>query len=117
VRRLATALAGDEPLLALAVLHGGSVAAVTPERLLVAGAESVESRPATTSPPDVAHEQRPGQLAATLELVRAAGGGSEPPPVSAEAARLLRSLAELRDAGILSAAEYEAKRLLVLRRA
>jgi hypothetical protein len=117
VRRLATALADDEPLLALAVLHGGSVAAVTPERLLVAGSERVESKPATTNAPEVAAEQRPGQLAATLDLVRAAGGGSEPPPVSPEAERLLRSLAELRDAGILSVAEYEAKRLLVLRRA
>jgi hypothetical protein len=117
VRRLATALADDEPLLALAVLHGGSVAAVTPERLLVAGPDTVESEPATANPPDVAAEQRRGRLAATLDLVRAAGGGGDPQPVSAQSARLLCSLAELRDAGIVSAAEYEAKRLLVLRRA
>jgi len=117
VQRLASALGDGEPLLALAVLSGGSVAAVTPERLLVAGADAVDSRSAAAAAPDVALEQRPGQLAAALELVRAAGGGDEPAPVSPEAARLLRSLDELRDAGILSAAEYEAKRLLVLRRA
>jgi hypothetical protein len=116
VRRLARVLGDDEPLLALATTPGGAVAAVTPVRLLVGGPDGVEARPPSAAPPDGLLERRPGRLAAALELVLAAGAASgEPDRLAGDAADLLGSLGRLRDAGILSAAEYEAKRALVLR--
>ena len=70
VRRLAGALGADEPLLALAAA-GEAVAAVTPERLLIADAHAVEALPPSGAPPDGLAERVPGRLAATLELVGA----------------------------------------------
>ena len=115
VRRLAAELGDDEPLLALAVDPSGIVAAVTPERLLRAGPDDVSAAPPAAAPPDGLAERRPGQLAAALELVVAAGSPGESETAERDTAELLVSLARLRDAGILSAAEYDAKRLLVLR--
>ena len=59
-----------------------------------------------------------GRLGAVAELVVAAGGGGGAATrAAADPASLLRALAELRDAGLLTPAEHEAKRDEVLRRA
>jgi hypothetical protein len=113
-RRLGAELGDDEPLLALSLTTNGTLAAVTPRRLVLAREDGLETRPPDVAPPGAPIERRPGDLAAALELVRAAGT-VEPPRPSGEEAELLAALDRLRDAGILGAAEYEAKRLLVLR--
>jgi Short C-terminal domain len=116
VRRLLAELREDEPLLALAATDDG-VAAATPRRVL-----SATGAATAAGDPDVAaHERRAGRLAAVVELVRAAGPREEPDaPPSATAAddpvELLRRLGELRDRGVLSADEFEAKKAELLRR-
>ena len=125
MRRLIGALNEREPLLALAATDAGVVAA-TPERVLVAGAGPVASHRADSVPADDlagASEQRPGRLAETIDLVRAARPDSMPGPAPASAAaaaddpvELLRRLGELRDRGVVSAAEFDAKKAELLRR-
>ena len=116
VRRLATELRDDEPLLALALAGAaGTVVAVTPERLLLAGPSDVSARPPAVPAPEGLVERRPGRLAAALELVVAAGASAAEASVPENVADLLRSLEKLRDAGVLSVTEFDAKRMLVLR--
>ena len=125
MRRLIGALNEREPLLALAATDAGVVAA-TPERVLVAGAGPVAShRPDNVPADDLAGaaEQRPGRLAETIDLVRAARPDSMPGPAPASAVAatddpvdLLRRLGELRDRGVVSAAEFDAKKAELLRR-
>ena len=106
MQALAAELGAGEPILALAA-DRGEVTAATPRRVLTADATGV--RPAT-------HPADP-RVAAIAELVAAAGGGEGiAPPPAHDRDSLLRALRELREAGLLSAGEYEAKRAEVLRR-
>ena len=106
MQALAAELGADEPILALAA-DRGEVTAATPRRVLTADSTGV--RPAT-------HPADP-RVAAIAELVAAAGGGEGIAPRPAhDRDSLLRALRELREAGLLSAGEYEAKRAEVLRR-
>jgi Short C-terminal domain len=132
--RLATAVRGADPMLALAA-HRDGVAGVTADRVLVATAAAVE--PHAADRVEVEHEtlsaggrevatglaeNDPGRLAAALELVRAAGGAGaraarpEQPPRADDPLELLRRLGELRDAGVIEPAEFEAKKAELLRR-
>jgi hypothetical protein len=122
MRRLLAELRGAEELLALAAAGDGVVAA-TSARVLVAGPDS-----ATDASVGVTGElqgvtlalteQRPGRLADFAVLVRAAGAppASAPEPAPDDAVELLRRLGELRDAGVLSAEEFAAKKAELLRR-
>jgi hypothetical protein len=96
-----------EPLLALAATATGIVA-VTP-------AGALGERPGA----ELA-EQRPGKVAATLELVRAARDAPPPVPPPAEPGgdplELLARLGELRDRGVIDQAEFEAKKAELLDR-
>ena len=101
LRRLVAELADGEHVLALAPVAGG-VAAVTDARTLGA-------RPL------------PDRLAEIAELVRAAGpqaasAAAAPAPAADDPVELLRRLGRLRDAGVVSAAEFEAKKAELLRR-
>lgn len=122
---LAAELADDEPVLAMAA-RGGEVTAVTPRRALAAeGSDPASTRevqlksdPGRTSEVQMGSDACWGRLGAVAELVVAAGGGGGAATrAAADPASLLRALAELRDAGLLTPAEHEAKRDEVLRRA
>jgi hypothetical protein len=101
LRRVLAELREDEPILALARVEGG-VAAVTGMRVLGDG-------------------PLPERLAEIAELVRAAGpraasAAAAPAPAADDPVELLRRLGQLRDAGVVSAAEFEAKKAELLRR-
>jgi hypothetical protein len=131
--RLAAARRGGEPLLALAAA-GPGIAALTSERVLIAGEHAVVPYEPEDVQPDGDRllaadaeiaaglaEQQPGRLAAALELVRAARPAGPPPappvePPSDDPLELLRRLGELRDRGVIDRAEFEAKKAELLRR-
>ena len=130
--RLAEAAGLEEPLLALAA-GAHAVAAITPSRVLVAGPEVARAHaPASV---DVAgrtlrvggaeavtalDELEPGRFAAMLELVTAAEPDARPedpaPAPPPDTLELLRKLGDLRDGGVLTDAEFEAKKAELLRR-
>jgi hypothetical protein len=131
--RLAGAIRAADPPVALAASAQG-VAAVTAGHVLVAGDAAVDRHAAgevdveddrlLASGREVAAglvESRRGRLAAALELVRAAGAAPRPPashaePQQGDPVELLRRLGELRDSGVIEAAEFEAKKAELLRR-
>jgi hypothetical protein len=116
---VAAALPEGEPVLALAATPGGAVA-VTREHVLLDGAahapEAVEAEQLAGLV-----EERPGRVAAALELVRAARLSGPVPPRSAapphdDPVELLARLGELRDRGVIDRAEFEAKKAELLDR-
>jgi hypothetical protein len=131
--RLIASLRDGEPLVALAAADR-VVAGLTAGRVVIAGPHAAVPYPAA----DVeAHgdrlvaggqeiagslaERQPGRLAAALELVRAAHPAGPPPapvpePAGDDPLELLRRLGELRDAGVIERAEFEAKKADLLRR-
>jgi hypothetical protein len=135
--RLARALHGGEPLLAVAATASG-LAGVTSERVLVDGAayepEAVSvdgDRMLVRGAPEAVAdggevlatglaEERAGRLAAALELVRVARRAGPPPPGPAgerdDPLALLARLGELRDRGVIDHAEFEAKKADLLDR-
>ena len=131
LRRLAEAAAAGEPLLALAA-GARAVAAVTPSRVIVAGDEvaGTRRRRAVAGGALLAggaealaglDELEPGRLAAMLELVTAAEPAPRPAERRAPRRRptrvdLLRKLGDLRDGGVLTDAEFAAKKAELLRR-
>jgi hypothetical protein len=118
IDRLAVALRDGEPLLALAATPAGAVG-VTSERVLIDGEEHAPEAVAE-EPLDGLAEERPGRVAAALELVRAARlAGPLPPPAAAprdDPVELLARLGELRDRGVIDRAEFEAKKAELLDR-
>lgn len=133
VQRLAAALGDSEPLLALAA-GLASVVAVTGGRVLLATESAaephvaedteIESGSLRVAGREVAAslaEQRPGRLAAVLELLRAAGAAGRPqaptePPGAEDPVELLRRLGELHERGVLTAGEFATKKAELLRR-
>ena len=128
--RLAEAAGVEEPLLAL-VAGADAVAAVMPSRVVVAGDEVARAHaPASVeiavgslliggAEAVVALEElEPGHFAAVLELVAAAEPGDAPAEaaVPPDTLDLLRKLADLRDGGVLTDAEFDAKKAELLRR-
>jgi hypothetical protein len=69
--RLAGAVGGSVPLLALAAGTDGAVVAVTPERLVLADGGGARSQALAGDVPAGIAETQPGRLAATLELAAA----------------------------------------------
>ena len=131
LQRLAEAAGIEEPLLALAA-GPDVVAAVTPSRVIVAGDEVARAHaPGSVEVSGGAllaggaeavsalDELEPGRFAAMLELVTAAAPDAEGEPGPAPAPDtldLLRKLGDLRDGGVLTDAEFAAKKAELLRR-
>ena len=120
--RLAEAAGVEEPLLALGA-GTGAVAAVAPTRVILAGedlARSVAPGAVDLETLTGLDELEPGRFAALLELVTAAEPGeaaARPEPATPpDTLELLRKLGDLRDGGVLTDAEFEAKKAELLRR-
>jgi hypothetical protein len=115
---LTAAVRDDEPVLALAATPGGA-AAVTSERVWLDGEAHAPEAVEDEQLGGLA-EERPGRVAAALELVRAARrAGPVPPPAAAprdDPVELLARLGELRDRGVIDRAEFEAKKAELLDR-
>ncbi len=96
---------------------------MTPTRVILAGedlARSVAPGAVDLETLTGLDELEPGHFAAVLELVRAAEPGdaaARPEPATPpDTLELLRKLGDLRDGGVLTDAEFEAKKAELLRR-